>query len=92
MLEFLVSLVAGAMAEHFQQKRVPVLRMFVLTFIVFTLAFAIGLPLTAPLAAREKGALYVTLISIAAGTILGLLMVIVLILFRRKHKTKSHNP
>ncbi|WGS41382.1 hypothetical protein LFL97_17000 [Burkholderia sp. JSH-S8] len=92
MLEFLVSFVAGAMAEHFQQKRIPLLRTFVLTFTVFTVAFAIGLPLTAPVEARERGLLYVALISAGAGTTLGLLMVAVLRLLKPKHKTNPRSP
>lgn len=90
--EFLVSFVAGAMAEHFQQRRMPLLYAFVLTFTVFTFAFVIGLSLTAPAATRENGPLYVALVSTGAGTALGLLMVAVLLLFKPKRKAGPRGP
>ncbi|WP_261537809.1 hypothetical protein [Burkholderia multivorans] len=92
MFEFLVSFVAGAMAEHFKQKRMPLLYAFVLTFTVFTFAFAIGLWLTVPAATLEKGPLYIAFVSAGAGTALGLLMVAVLLLFKPERKAGPRGP
>ncbi|WP_179403544.1 hypothetical protein [Burkholderia guangdongensis] len=87
MLESLVSFVAGAMEAYFQQRRTKPLNVFLVTFSLFTVIPAIGLPLSAPAGAPERSWVFIIVLSAGSGLFMGLLMITLLHIHRRKSKT-----
>ncbi|MGU7772375.1 hypothetical protein ACV229_19650 [Burkholderia sp. MR1-5-21] len=86
MLELLFSFAAGAMEAYFEQQRTKPLRAFLLTFLLFTLISAIGLPLAAPSDAPQRSWIFVVMLSAGLGALMGLLMLTLQHIRQRKSK------
>ncbi|CAN0623367.1 conserved protein of unknown function [Burkholderia multivorans] len=84
MLEFLGSFIGGALAEYLLQRRKKPLYAFLATFSIFTILFAIGLPLSLPPDAPQRSWSYVIAISTGLAFALALMMLVLLHFFGRK--------
>lgn len=84
MLEFLGSFIGGALAEYLLQRRKRPLYAFLATFSIFTVLFAIGLPLSLTPDAPQRSWSYIIALSTGLAFALALMMVVVLHFFGRK--------
>jgi hypothetical protein len=75
MLETLVNFVSGAMAEYFRQKQTRPLYVFTATFLFFTAASGIGIPLLSDPSEAHRDWGSVARMSVGIGTLMGSVMI-----------------
>lgn len=83
MFDWLISFVGGAMAEYFHRRRTPLLRIFLISLLIFTgLASVILYPYSS-----EASSSFNILVIVGVGVTCSVSMVVLVHIFRRQSKT-----